>query len=220
MISIIIPVREPEPYLDTLTSDIHKILKGRPHEILVQTEHGLGNAVSCGVQNSKGNIIVILDADGSHDPEEIPYMLYLLNGYHIVVGSKRTKGGKSEDSFSRRHISSIYNRLTTFLLKTDVKDPMSGFIVTLREVFDNYNFPSGYKFMLPLYTSNKFFVTEHPITFHKRKEGKSKTSFLEGFRTLYIILKLCSYMVALALVSLFERSEEKEKKILNRKSYK
>lgn len=190
-----------------MITEIHKSLKNLKYEILVQKEEGLGFAVDQGVKSAKGNVIVVMDADGSHDPQELPPMLQLLTSYDIVIGSKRVDGGKSEDSFFRRQISTTYNKLASFLLKTDVKDPMSGFIVARKKIFNNYNFPSGYKFMLPLYTSNKFLITEHPITFHKRKKGKSKTSFFEGLKTLYIILKLCFYMSALGLVMMFQRKK-------------
>jgi len=189
-ISVIIPTKPPEPYLDTLKQKIHKILKDREREILVQNEPGLGNAVACGVEKAKGDIIIIMDADGSHDPKELPKMLKLLKDCDIVVGSKNIQGGLNYDSFYRRKISKIYNKFTSFLLRINITDPMSGYIIAKKKVFDSYKFPSGYKFMLPLYVTKQYKVKEHPIIFSQRKEGKSKISFMTGLRTLGYISKL------------------------------
>ena len=190
MISIIIPVKEPEPYLGTLISKIHRVLELIPHEILIQNEPGLGNAVACGIEKAKGDTIVIMDADGSHDPDELPTMLQLLKDCDIVIGSKNIQGGLNCDSFTRRKISKIYNKFTSLLLRIDITDPMSGYIVAKKEVFNSYKFPSGYKFMLPLYVTKQYKIKEHPIIFSQRKEGESKTSFMTGLRTLGYIIKL------------------------------
>jgi len=190
MISVIIPVKPPEPHLQTLQQQIHKILKDQPHEILVQTELGLGHAVECGVKKSRGNIIVIMDADGSHDPSELPKMISLLSLSNIVLGSRYISSGINNDTFSRRTISRIYNSFTRHLLGSSLHDPMTGFIVTKREVFEDYVFPSGYKFMLPLYASQKYKIKEYPITFNQRKIGESKTSLITGLSTFTLLTKL------------------------------
>jgi glycosyltransferase involved in cell wall biosynthesis len=68
LVSIIIPYKN-EPYLNRLISEINNALTCS-HEILVQTEPGLANAVICGTKKAKGNILVVLDGDGSHDPRK------------------------------------------------------------------------------------------------------------------------------------------------------
>ena len=190
MISIIIPTKPPEPYLETLEQEIHKVLRENSHEILIQTEPGLGYAVQQGVKKSKSDVVVIMDADGSHDPHELPKMLELLKTNDVVLGSRYTKGGINCDSFTRRLTSYVYNNITQVLLGVHIKDAMSGFVVAKKEVFADLNFPKSYKFMLPLYMNNNLKVAEHPIQFQKRKKGKSKVSFVQGLRTLMLILKL------------------------------
>lgn len=190
MISIIIPAKLPEPYLETLEQEIHKVLRKNPHEILIQIEPGLGYAIQQGVKKSRGDVVVIMDADGSHDPHELPKMLELLKTNDIVLGSRYTKGGINYDSFTRRLTSYVYNNITQVLLGVNIKDAMSGFVVAKKKVFADLNFPKSYKFMLPLYINNNLKVVEHPIQFQKRKKGKSKASFVQGLRTLALILKL------------------------------
>ena len=87
LVSIIIPIKN-EPYIDTLIYDIHHELKNIKHEIIVvdksenrpniknaklivQKSDGLGKAFLEGLKESKGNIIVLMDGDGSHDPKDI-----------------------------------------------------------------------------------------------------------------------------------------------------
>jgi glycosyltransferase involved in cell wall biosynthesis len=113
MISIVIPCKE-EPYLENLLTNIKTVIH-EPYEVLIQTEKGLGYAVSQGIKRSKGNLIVILDGDGSHNPRSIPFMTTYIdkyvNGYDIVVGS-RYNGGLTHDSFSRKIISQILQNCT------------------------------------------------------------------------------------------------------------
>jgi len=190
-ITVIIPVKPPEPYLDTLIGEIHQVLHGTSHEILVQAEKGLGYAVGIGVGKSKGDVIVIMDADGSHDPIFLPEMLSMLQEYDVVIGSRYIGEGLTEDSFFRRKISSAYFKLIRWILGFNILDSMSGYIVAKKEVFEGYEFPHGYKFMLPFYRRNfKYKVAEYPIIFHQRKAGKSKVSYSEGVRVIFQSLKL------------------------------
>jgi len=191
-VSVIIPAKLPEPYLPTLVKEIDESLSNFTHEILVQTEKGLGYAVSRGVERAKGGIITIMDADGSHSPLDIPKMIKTLSYHDVVVGSRYIGSGCTYDNSSpRKFLSYVYNKLTKLILGVNIRDMMSGFIVAKKHVFTNYTFPNSYKFMLPLYTQNlKFKTIEFPITFQKRKAGKSKASFFEGFRIVWQVLQL------------------------------
>lgn len=65
---MIIPVKPPEPYLSELKKQIRYALWDRSHEILLQFEKGLSNAVQAGVDRAQGNLVMVMDADGSHNP--------------------------------------------------------------------------------------------------------------------------------------------------------
>ena len=133
-----------------------------------------------------------MDADGSHDPQYLQEMIKALSNYDIVVGSRYVGEGCTYDNtFIRKKISTIYNKLVKTILNINILDSMSGYIVAKKSVFSHYSFPSNYKFMLPLYTQNpKYKICEYPIIFHRRKAGESKVSFLEGFCILWQVLKL------------------------------
>jgi glycosyltransferase involved in cell wall biosynthesis len=102
-VSIIIPVLE-EPYLDELKGYIGEVMREikTPHEVLVHQERGLSNVVLSGVKRARGEVIIVMDGDGSHPPQDVPLMIELLEYCDVVVGSKYTDEGKSHDTFFRK----------------------------------------------------------------------------------------------------------------------
>lgn len=190
-ISVIIPAKD-EPYLLQLVDEIHQALAYESHEILVQSEQSLGYAVQCGLRKAKGEVVVIMDGDGSHNPKYIAPMLSYLNGKtDLVVGSRYFGHGRSEDSLIREITSRFFCLMARLLLKLHVKDVMSGFLVGKREAF-RFTFARGYKFGLELIMENRNRVAEHPIVFEKRKMGRSKASPFEVLRILKLIVQLRS----------------------------
>jgi hypothetical protein len=82
--------------------------------VVLQDGRGKGNALACGFAASQGDIIVMLDADGSTDPAEIPrFVAPLLAGHDFVKGSRYLRGGGSDDITG---IRSIGNRVLLALL--------------------------------------------------------------------------------------------------------
>jgi hypothetical protein len=85
--------------------------------VVHQTRSGKGNALACGFAASRGDIIVMLDADGSADPQEIPrFVDALLDGADFAKGSRRLEGGGSADitrirSLGNRFLSLLVNRI-------------------------------------------------------------------------------------------------------------
>ena len=66
--------------------------------VVPQTGRGKGNALACGFAACTGDIIVMLDADGSADPAEIPlFVAALLDGADFAKGSRFSRGGGSAD---------------------------------------------------------------------------------------------------------------------------
>jgi dolichol-phosphate mannosyltransferase len=189
MQSIIIPAKN-EPYLPTLINQLNTIGN---YQILIQTEPGLSNAVLKVIFKAQGQAIAVIDADGSHPPENLPSMFYLAQYYDIVIGSRYTKMGTTNDVAMRQLISKVYCLLTKILFKLSVDDPLSGFIVAKQEALTGTPLNSmGYKWALELLikTNGKLKVTEYPINFQKRQSGVSKAGFGQGIKTLAFILKL------------------------------
>jgi glycosyltransferase involved in cell wall biosynthesis len=198
LVSVVIPCKN-EPYVNTLIDAIHDSLS-YPHEILIQTEPGLASAVFFGIKKSKGDVIAVLDADGSHNPRDLNAMISLLPTFPVVIGSRYVEGGFTDDFLIRQFVSRLFCKMAQIILKLEIRDTMSGFVVAKRQVFEALQLkPIGYKFALELMvkSNGRFRIGEYPIVFEKRKIGVSKTGIGQGIRTISFIAllylwKLCS----------------------------
>jgi dolichol-phosphate mannosyltransferase len=142
---------------------------------------GLVSAILEGIRFSKGQFILVMDADFSHSPSLIPKMVdELMNSdVDIVVASRYVEGGGIKGwPLKRRLISKGAVKIAQYGLpiKKEVKDPMSGFFALKRHVLDNIRIDSaGYKILLEiLVKANNARVKEIPYTFTNRTLGKSK----------------------------------------------
>jgi len=97
--------------------------------VLRQTRGGKGNALACGVARARGEVIVMLDGDGSNDPAEIErYVDALLDGAHFVTGSRFLPGGGSSDITWIRRLGDRWLKAVTNLVHgTHYSDPNYGY---------------------------------------------------------------------------------------------
>lgn len=142
---------------------------------------GLVSAIMDGIKSSKGQYILVMDADLSHSPDVIPKMVEELSSpdVDIVVASRYVRGGSIIGwPFKRRLISKGAVKLARYSLRLNkqITDPMSGFFALKRNIIDNVKIDSaGYKILLEiLVKSSDANVKEIPYTFTNRKAGKSK----------------------------------------------
>ena len=144
---------------------------------------GLISAILEGIESSKGENILIMDADFSHPPETIPLLIEELrqDPNCIVIGSRYISRGSIVGwPFKRRLISRGAAKIARHGLKVrNVTDPMSGFFAFPRHVIKNIKFDTkGFKILLEiLVKSRDIKVKEVPYTFHDRKSGQSKMNF-------------------------------------------
>jgi dolichol-phosphate mannosyltransferase len=130
------------------------------------------------------DVIVEMDADGSHQPEELPRLLTALKGADLVLGSRWVPGGrvvnwpKSREFISRG--GSMYSRL---MLDVPIRDVTGGFRAFRRETLEGLGLgevaSQGYCFQVDLArraVKSGFHVVEVPITFVERELGDSKMS--------------------------------------------
>jgi len=156
--------------------------------IVRKGERGLSTAVIRGLQEARGEVLVVMDADLSHPPEKIPEMVRLVgSGADFVLGARYVDGGEIEEDggFYRK----LNSRVATLLacLLTPLKDPMSGFFCVPKRTFAACRelSPLGYKIALEiLVKSGARKVVEIPIFFSRRKHGESKMNLKE--QLLYI----------------------------------
>jgi glycosyltransferase involved in cell wall biosynthesis len=105
-------------------------------KIVHQTRTGKGNALACGFEAATGDIIVMFDADGSADPEEIPaFVDALLQGADVAKGSRFRRGGGSEDLTLFRSTGNLgLNMICNVLLGTKYTDLCYGYNAFWRDV--------------------------------------------------------------------------------------
>ena len=85
---------------------------------------GNGAAVKSGMRAAKGKVIVLMDGDGQHKPEDIPKLLAAATIFHMVVGA-RAKGSKLR--VHRNLANMVYNLLASYVTRFRVEDLTSGF---------------------------------------------------------------------------------------------
>ena len=85
---------------------------------------GNGAAIRSGVRIASGDILVFMDGDGQHDPEDIGKMIEHLPDYDMVVGARSIKG---QSSIGRAFGNKIYNWLASYVAMLPIKDLTSGF---------------------------------------------------------------------------------------------
>jgi len=163
---------------------------------------GKGSALIKGFRNAKGDIMVTMDADGSHRAEDIPLLLNpLLKDESVYV----TYGSRLIDEFSRRSTSELHligNRIINFLILVFtgkwISDSQSGFrayrrcaLKDVRLHSSRYDIES--EMCIKLLKKGISF-TEIPITCDPRKNGFSKVhSFRDGFSIIKAIMKATFY---------------------------
>lgn len=104
--------------------------------VVYQSGRGKGNALACGFAEATGDIIVMLDADGSTDPAEIPrFVATLLTGAEFVKGSRFITGGGSADITPVRKAGNrALSRMVNMLFGTNYSDLCYGYTAFWRDV--------------------------------------------------------------------------------------
>lgn len=154
---------------------------------------GNGASLRTGIRVAKGIIVVTMDADAQHDPEDILKLLVEIPPYDLVIGA-RTEGYKG--SWSRGVANRFYNWFASWLSRTEVKDLTSGFRAMRREAVLHFLplFPNG--FSAPTTTTLAFLKASYNVTFipihvGMRAAGKSKISLWgDGTQFIMIILRM------------------------------
>src|SRR3954449_6548595 len=117
----------------------------RPDVVIVQqTRTGKGNALACGFAACTGDIIVMIDADGSTDPAEIPsFVAELVAGADFVKGSRFDKGGHSHDITPLRKLGNDgLNVVVNVLFGTRFTDLCYGYNAFWRHVVPSLQLPA------------------------------------------------------------------------------
>ncbi len=163
---------------------------------------GNGAAIKTGARAARGEVLVFMDADGQHDPADIPRLLAQLDqGYDMAVGAR---DATSQASLGRGLANTFYNRLASWMTGHPVLDLTSGFRAVRAAEFREFLhlLPNGFSY--PTTITMAFFRSAYPvayvpITAHPRI-GKSHIRPLrDGVRFLLIIFRIATLYSPLKL---------------------
>lgn len=217
MVSVIIPAMNEEKVVGGVIRKVRAVLgeHGIKHEVLLindgssdNTEtvakaagarvithtYNLGNgaAVKTGIRNALGDVCVMMDADGQHDPYDILRLIEKIDQYGMVVGARSRE---TQSSWYRNIANTIYNLLASYVCDRKIPDLTSGFRAVHTSLARQFLYLLPNTFSYPTTITLSIIRAGHcvgyiPIQAGKRV-GKSKIKvFRDGFRFLMIIFKI------------------------------
>jgi len=162
---------------------------------VVSHPYGIGNgaAVKTGARAATGDVLVFMDADGQHDPADIPRLLAMLaEGYDMVVGARDRE---SQASLGRGLANRFYNWLASRMVGQRVADLTSGFRAVRADRFREFIglLPNGFSY--PTTITMAFFRFGYTVGYVPiragARTGKSHIRPLQdGFRFILIIFRI------------------------------
>jgi len=218
-ISIVIPAYREEGGIFGVVEETRRVMNatGRSYEILVVDDgsddgtsaeaqragarilshpYNIGNgaAVKTGIRNAQGEILVTLDADGQHSPEDIPRLLEKMDTYDMAVGAR---GDDSKTSFLRRAGNRIYNRFATYMCRRRIEDLTSGFRAVRRDIARRFVFLLPNTFSYPTTITmavirSGYSLAYVPITTNRRVGASKIQPIRDGSRFFLIIIKIAT----------------------------
>lgn len=171
---------------------------------------GLSSAVIEGALSSSADYVAVIDGDMQHDETRLPQMLEAVRGgADIAVGSRHVEGGDSSGLSSpwRVRLSETGILLAQTLTGAKITDPMSGFFLLRRDMFEQLAGKltgQGFKILLDLLLAapKKLIVAEIPYKFRPRTAGESKLDALVLFQFAGMLIdKLLGGVVPLRFLS-------------------
>ncbi|PCI21443.1 MAG: glycosyl transferase [Piscirickettsiaceae bacterium] len=198
--ALLLSIKEAQPTAEILiiddgsTDDSANISKQYGARVISHPDPlGNGAAIKTGARHANGEIIVFMDADGQHRPEDIQRLLDKLSeGYDMVVGARTSNTHASK---KRLFGNTVFNKLASFMTGQKIEDLTSGFRAVRAKHFKKflYLLPNGFSY--PTTSTMAFFRSALPVAYIPikagKREGKSKIKLLkDGLRFFVIILKI------------------------------
>jgi dolichol-phosphate mannosyltransferase len=216
-ISVVLPAYKEAENLKNIIPRLHEVLKRITAEyeiIIVDTVTGMdntaevcselgavcvhreggnlyGDAIRTGFSKATGKYITVMDADGSHDPNDIErfYNEMKDGDLTLVIGSRYCKGGHTDNNFILIFMSWILNMTYRIFFKLKINDISDSYrmyrakdIKGITLECDNFDIVEEILIKLR-YTTDTFKVKEIPISFNKRAAGESKRDLLKFIKS-------------------------------------
>lgn len=179
---------------DGSTDNSLEIIKEYPVKVLSHsTNKGYGAALKTGIRKSTGNLVVMLDSDGQHDPKHIPTIVEMLEDYDMVIG---TRGKESHQVKARQAGKRLIRIVGEYLVEQKLPDYNSGYRGFHKDLLEEliHIFPNGFSFSTTstlAFLKEGFNIGTFPITVEKRVGRVSNVKFLkDGPKTIMLVLRI------------------------------
>ena len=177
--------------------------------ILREGGNSYGDAVRTGIRHSAGQRVLLMDADGSHNPRDISRLWEAREDSDIVIGSRYVRGGNTENPAVLIWMSRVLNYMYRLAFGLRVKDISNSFrlyrgeqLRSLKLVSNNFDIVEEILIRLVFGSANATAI-EVPVIFEQRKAGESKRD-LPAF--------MLSYLRSISTLKKFRAEELKKKR--------
>lgn len=180
-----------------------EIMKDNPkvHILQRQGKMGLGSAYVAGFKYAIANeydFVIEMDADFSHNPNDVPRLLKAIEHNDLVIGSRYVQGVNVVNwPMSRLLLSYFASYYVKIITGMKVDDPTGGFKCFRRTVLETINFneimSDGYSFQVEMnyrIYKKSYRVKEIPIVFYERRDGQSKMSKHIVWEAIWMVWRL------------------------------
>ena len=154
---------------------------------------GNGAAIKTAIRSATGDVILVVDADGQHDPADIPRLLQYMTTYDMAVG---VRSRSSHASRTRGAGNLLLDRFASYVAGMDLDDLTSGFRAMRRDVILEFIhlLPNGYSWpttSMLSFAKAGYSIKFVPIEARRRSGGQSRQKlFRNGIKFVMIILRI------------------------------
>jgi glycosyltransferase involved in cell wall biosynthesis len=195
---IVVDDGSPDRTLD-LAQEVAKNVQAEVNVIHHASNMGKGRAVMTGVAFAKSNNIIVQDADLEYHPKEIPKLIEpLLKGETYIVYGSRFLGHIDCMKPSHYFGNKILTFMVNLLYNCKLTDVMTGYKAFQKDILNQVNINSN-SFEFEVEVTSKmiesgFKITEIPISYTRRKLGRSKIGWVDGLKCLLWLIRRKFYL--------------------------
>ncbi len=185
--------------LDVPTGDgTEAVCKKHGARYIGESKLGFAAALKRGFAEATHELIVTMDADGSHDPAYIRAMLRAISECDLVICSRYLPGGGQQATWFRCFTSWLLNRWVKTVCGLPIRDLSGGFKLYRKNIFREIQLSSsGFEIQCEIAVkahAHGFRIHEIPFRYHPRREGRSKAAIIRyGLAFFFGSLRLRRY---------------------------
>lgn len=172
---------------------VRQTFASRPEvRVIVRTaDRGFARSIRTGIEQAAGDVIVVMDSDGNHQPRYLPFMIGALGHYDCVMGSRFVYGGKMSPR-SRHLLSWLFNVFVRCVTRGQITDNLYGYFAIRTSLLRRCNLDTifvgyGEYFIRLLYQLQKMNldILQFPAVNGQRRAGAGNQRFWQTFRVYF-----------------------------------